>query len=52
METLGLPIDMIGRIVLAGILGATAGIERDLSGKPAGLRINMIIAISSCHQSQ
>lgn len=48
MDQFGLPADMIGRILLAGILGAIAGIERDVSGRPSGLRTSMIIAISSC----
>lgn len=48
MNFLGLPSDMIGRILLAGLIGALAGIERDISGRPSGLRTNMVIAISSC----
>lgn len=48
MELFGIPADMVGRILLAGALGALAGIERDISGRPSGLRTCMIIAISSC----
>ena len=40
--------DHIGKILLAAVLGLTVGIERDWSGKPAGIRTNMIIAVSSC----
>ncbi len=43
-----LPWDLYSRILIAGFLGAMIGMERDLSGRPAGLRTNMIIAISSC----
>jgi len=39
---------MIGKILLAAFLGAIIGIERDVSGRPAGLRTNMIIAVASC----
>lgn len=48
-DTFGLPIDVVGRILLAALLGAVAGAERDYNGRPAaGLRTNMIIAVSSC----
>lgn len=43
-----LPWDLFGKLFLAGFLGAIIGIERDLSGRPAGLRTNLIIAVSSC----
>ncbi len=33
---------------LATLLGAIVGIERELSGHPAGLRTNILIAVSSC----
>lgn len=36
------------QLLLAGFLGAVVGIERDLNGRPAGLRTNMIIAMGSC----
>ena len=38
----------IGKIFLAGFLGAIVGIERDISGRPAGIRTNLIISVSSC----
>jgi putative Mg2+ transporter-C (MgtC) family protein len=38
----------IGKILLSAGLGAIVGIERDLRGRPAGVRTNMIIAVSSC----
>ena len=37
-----------GRIALAALLGAVVGLERLWTGHPAGLRTNMVIAISSC----
>lgn len=36
------------RITLAAVLGAVVGLERGWEGRPAGLRTNIIIAISSC----
>ena len=36
------------RLTLAAILGGIVGAERELSGHPAGLRTNILIAVSSC----
>ena len=38
----------IGQLTLASLLGGIVGIERELNGHPAGLRTNIMIAISSC----
>lgn len=38
----------VGRLLLAALLGAFVGGERDISGRPAGIRTNLIIAVSSC----
>lgn len=43
-----LSLEHMSKILLAGLLGFVIGIERDWSGKPAGIRTNMIIAVSSC----
>lgn len=43
-----LPAEHITKVLLAAVLGFVVGIERDWSGKPAGVRTNMIIAVSSC----
>ena len=40
--------DAIVKISLAALLGAIVGLEREWGGHPAGLRTNMVIAISSC----
>jgi putative Mg2+ transporter-C (MgtC) family protein len=39
---------LILRLSLAAILGGVVGFERELSGHPAGLRTNILIATSSC----
>jgi putative Mg2+ transporter-C (MgtC) family protein len=38
----------LGRITLAALLGGIVGVEREISGHPAGLRTNILIATSAC----
>jgi putative Mg2+ transporter-C (MgtC) family protein len=45
IETLRL--GLLGRLVLAAALGGIVGLERELSGKPAGLRTNMLICVGA-----
>jgi len=40
--------DAAAKIAVAALLGAAVGLERVWRGHPAGLRTNMLIAISSC----
>jgi putative Mg2+ transporter-C (MgtC) family protein len=40
--------DAAARILLAAVLGSIVGLERTWGGHPAGLRTNMMIAVSSC----
>jgi len=42
-----LNIYIVGKLLLAALLGGAVGLERELSGKPAGLRTNMLIAIGA-----
>ncbi len=42
-----LNIYIVGKLLLAAVLGGAVGLERELSGKPAGLRTNMLIAIGA-----
>lgn len=37
----------LGRLLLASILGGMIGLERELSGKPAGLRTTMLICVGA-----
>jgi putative Mg2+ transporter-C (MgtC) family protein len=39
--------DLTMRLLLAAGLGAALGLERELRGKPAGLRTNMLIALGA-----
>lgn len=38
---------VLGRLLLATLLGGSIGLERELSGKPAGLRTNMLICVGA-----
>ena len=40
-----LDIYIVGRLLLAALLGGLIGLERELSHKPAGLRTNMLICL-------
>jgi putative Mg2+ transporter-C (MgtC) family protein len=39
--------DLLGRILIGTALGALIGMERDLHGRPAGLRTHSIVALAS-----
>lgn len=38
---------IVGRLLLAGLLGALVGLERELRHKPAGLRTNILICVGA-----
>jgi putative Mg2+ transporter-C (MgtC) family protein len=38
---------LLGRLLLAAVLGGVVGLERELSGKPAGLRTNLLICVGA-----
>jgi putative Mg2+ transporter-C (MgtC) family protein len=42
-----LRLDLLGRLVLAAALGGAIGIERELEGKPAGFRTNLLICVGA-----
>lgn len=42
-----LRLDLLGRLVLAAALGGAVGIERELEGKPAGFRTNLLICVGA-----
>jgi putative Mg2+ transporter-C (MgtC) family protein len=39
---------ILGRLVLAGLLGGFIGLERELRGYPAGIRTIALVALGSC----
>jgi len=38
---------LLGRLLLAALLGGIVGLDRELSGKPAGLRTNLLICVGA-----
>ncbi|HEX2090899.1 MAG TPA: MgtC/SapB family protein [Longimicrobiaceae bacterium] len=42
-----LRLDLLLRLLLAALLGGLIGLERELSGKPAGLRTNLLICVGA-----
>jgi len=42
-----LRLDLLGRLALAAALGGAIGIERELEGKPAGFRTNLLICVGA-----
>ncbi|HJU89248.1 MAG TPA: MgtC/SapB family protein [Gemmatimonadaceae bacterium] len=44
---LDLRLDLLAKLLLAVVLGGVVGLERELSGKPAGLRTNILICLGS-----
>ena len=42
-----LRLDTLGRLLLASLLGGMIGMEREVTGKPAGLRTNMLICVGA-----
>src|SRR6266571_336415 len=40
--------EILGRLVLAGFLGAFIGVEREVRGYPAGIRTLALVALGSC----
>jgi putative Mg2+ transporter-C (MgtC) family protein len=42
-----LQLDLLGRLALATLLGGVIGLEREIHGKPAGLRTNILICVGA-----
>lgn len=40
-------LDLLLRLLLASVLGGLIGLEREISGKPAGLRTNLLICVGA-----
>ncbi|MEQ9399921.1 MAG: MgtC/SapB family protein [Longimicrobiales bacterium] len=43
----GLRFDLLAKLLLAAVLGAAVGWEREQAGKPAGLRTNILICLGA-----
>ena len=48
MNHYGIDTDAVIRLALALALGAVVGLERELSGQPAGLRTHVAVSIGAC----
>jgi putative Mg2+ transporter-C (MgtC) family protein len=44
---MGLQLELSGRLVLAAILGAAIGLERELHDHPAGMRTHLLVSLGS-----
>jgi putative Mg2+ transporter-C (MgtC) family protein len=42
-----LHLGLLGRLLLASLLGGLLGLEREINGKPAGLRTNLLICVGA-----
>lgn len=44
------PYDLvvIGRLLLAALLGAAIGVEREVHGRPAGFRTHLLVSVGAC----
>jgi putative Mg2+ transporter-C (MgtC) family protein len=40
-------LDLLAKLVLAAVLGGVVGLEREISGKPAGFRTNLLICVGA-----
>lgn len=47
VELLGVPTGLLPPILLSALLGALVGLERELSGHPAGLRTHILVAMGA-----
>lgn len=43
-----LVVEHVLRLILATVLGAIVGLEREITHKPAGLRTHMLVSLGSC----
>ncbi|MGE5599676.1 MAG: MgtC/SapB family protein [Bacteroidota bacterium] len=42
------PFDLVARLALAAAFGGFIGLEREIHGRPAGLRTHLLVALGSC----
>lgn len=43
-----LRLDLLASLLISTVLGAAVGVEREIRGKPAGLRTNTLICVGAC----
>lgn len=47
-EILHYDFSLLGRLVLAAVLGGMLGFEREIHGRPAGFRTHLLVALGAC----
>lgn len=47
-EILHYDFTLLGRLVLAAVLGGMLGFEREIHGRPAGFRTHLLVALGAC----
>lgn len=47
MDQLGLQVDVSVRLLIAAVLGALIGLEREIHGHPAGMRTHLLLSLGS-----
>jgi len=47
-NSLGWPGEQLVRLILAGLLGGLVGLEREIRGRQAGFRTNILVALGCC----
>src|SRR4051812_9983920 len=48
MHGLGWPLEAFAGLLLAALAGGMVGLERELRGRQAGFRTNILVAVGSC----
>src|SRR6266567_1584177 len=43
-----LDLEMVTKLLLASVLGALIGLEREVHGRPAGFRTHLLVSLGSC----
>ncbi|RQW76767.1 MAG: MgtC/SapB family protein, partial [Geobacter sp.] len=41
-------LEVMAKLLLASVLGALIGLERDVHGRPAGFRTHLLVSLGSC----
>lgn len=47
IESLGWPLDAVARLLLAAVCGGLVGLEREVRGRQAGFRTNLLVCVGS-----
>ena len=48
VNELGFSPEILLKLVMAAVLGASVGLEREVHGRPAGFRTHLLVSLGSC----